>query len=121
MVRWPCNDGVLCFAPPPVQIWYQWENVEDDQIFLYQPNGLSEVIKLERGVRQGSVLSPLLFLLVMDSLLIDLAYAGAGVSINGIYTRSLCHADDLRNIAPNMAARFTSLNLTWTTGVVRNF
>ena len=28
--------GVLCFAPPPVQIWYQWENVEDYQIFLYQ-------------------------------------------------------------------------------------
>ena len=67
-------------------------------------NGLSEVINLERGVRQGSVLSPLLFLLVMDSLLIDLAHAEAGVSINGIYTGSLCHADDLRSIAPNMAA-----------------
>ena len=48
-------------------------------------NGLSEVINLERGVRQGSVLSPLLFLLVMDSLLIDLAHAEAGVSINGSY------------------------------------
>ena len=48
-------------------------------------NGLSEVINLERGVRQGSVLSPLLFLLVMDSLLIDLAHAEAGVSTQDPY------------------------------------
>ena len=38
----------------------------------------------------------------MDSLLIDLAHTEAGVSINGIYTGSLCHADDLRSIAPNI-------------------
>ena len=42
-------------------------------------NGLSRVIKMECGVRQGSVLSPLLFLLVIDSLLVMLANADAGV------------------------------------------
>ena len=67
-------------------------------------NKLSQVIKLKRGIRQGSVLSPMLFLLVMDSLLITLANAEAGVSIKEIYTGSLCHADDLRSIAPNLSS-----------------
>ena len=38
------------------------------------------------GVRQGSVLSPMLFLLVMNSLLVTLTEEQAGVSIQGIYT-----------------------------------
>ena len=46
----------------------------------------------------------MLFLLVMDSLLITLAYAEAGVSAKGIYTGSLCHANNLRSIAPNLSS-----------------
>ena len=56
---------------------------------------LSRAITLQRGVRQGSVLSPMLFLMVIDSLLKDLANEMAGISIEGIYAGSLCHADDL--------------------------
>ena len=67
-------------------------------------NKLSQVINLKRGVRQGSVLSPMLFLLVMGSLLITYANAEAGVSIKAIYTGSLYHADDLRSIAPNLSS-----------------
>ena len=47
------------------------------------------------------MLSPLLFLLVMDSLLIDLATAEAGVSI---YTGALCHADGFRSVTSNLAS-----------------
>ena len=50
----------------------------------------------------GSVLSPLLFLLVIDSLLEELESTGLGVSIHGHYLGSLGHADDLRGVAPNL-------------------
>ena len=44
---------------------------------------LSDTFFLRRGVKLGSVLSPLLFLLVIDSLLADLESSGIGVSIDG--------------------------------------
>ena len=69
-------------------------------------NELSKVIRLKRGVRQGSVLSPMLFLLVMDSLVVTLTKAQAGVSIRGINTGSLCHADDLRGVTPSLSSNF---------------
>ena len=89
------------------------ENVGDS--FYTSPSGqvrtggqLSKPFTLLRGVRQGSVLSPMLFLLVMDSLLTELQNTDAGVSINGIYTGSLGHADDLRSVIPTYKSKLTS-------------
>ena len=44
----------------------------------------------------------MLFLLGIDSLLRYLQKADTGLSINGIYTRSLGHADDLRGVIPSL-------------------
>ena len=61
-------------------------------------NCLSREFIIERGVRQGSVLSPSLFLLLIDSLLIE---ANVGVSLEGIYVGTLAHVDDLRSLTCN--------------------
>jgi len=44
--------------------------------------GLSKSYVLERGVKQGSILSPALFLLVMDPLLSLLETSSIGLSVN---------------------------------------
>ena len=46
---------------------------------------LSESFSVERSVKQGSVLSPSLFLLVMDPLLAQLEESDLGLSINNLY------------------------------------
>ena len=46
---------------------------------------LSDSFHVERDVKQGSVLSPALYLLVMDPLLRQLQVSGVGLSINSFY------------------------------------
>ena len=65
-------------------------------------NQLTKPFTLHRGIRQGSCLSPMLFILVIDSLLRDLEKADAGISVNNIYTGSFGHADDLRSVTSNL-------------------
>ena len=63
---------------------------------------MSKPFVISRGIRQGSVLSPLLFNLVMDPLLTDLRSRSLGISINGLFLGAFAHADDLRTMAPNV-------------------
>ena len=50
---------------------------------------------VSRGVRQGSVLSPTLFLQVMDPILLELNNRSCGPSICGLYLGAFSHADDI--------------------------
>ena len=53
------------------------------------------MVKLTAGVRQGGVLSPLLFAVYVDDLLIKLSKSSLGCYINGLCLNSIMHADDL--------------------------
>ena len=65
-------------------------------------NHMSDPFTISRGIRQGSVLSPLLFNLVMDPLLTELRSRSLGISINGLFLGAFAHADDLRTMASNV-------------------
>ena len=54
---------------------------------------------MERGVWQRSMLSPVLFLVVMDPLSHQLEESGIGLSVNSFYAGGFLHADDIRTFA----------------------
>ena len=57
---------------------------------------LSDLLHGERGVRQGSVLSPTLFLVIMDDLLRELIESSQGTTIEG-------HADDIHTLGSSIS------------------
>ena len=60
---------------------------------------LSSSYNVERGVEQGSVLSPVLFLLVMDPFLGQLQASGIGLSVSSFYVGGFLHADYISTLA----------------------
>ena len=82
---------------------------------MVRVNGLlSSPLTLERGVLQGSILSPVLFLLIMDPLLKSLQNKGLGPSVGGIYAGGFIHPDDIRTISSSRATLQEQINTVCT-------
>ena len=62
---------------------------------------MSTPFAIGRGIHQASVLSPMLFNLVMDPLLSELRSGALGISINGLFLGAFAHADDFGTMASN--------------------
>ena len=77
----------------------QWYTGVKSQVRV---NGSSAPLPTNRGVRQASVLSPVLFLLVMDPLLIELKSKSCGLNVFGLDVGAFAHADDIRSLATNL-------------------
>ena len=65
---------------------------------------ISNSFNISRGVKQGSVLSPTLFLTVMDLLMKRLRESDCGLHVRGTYMGAAVHADDLRTTAASAEA-----------------
>ena len=72
---------------------------------------LLESYSVERGVKQGSILSPTLFLLVMDPLLTQIQKTGLGLSINNFYAGGFLHADDIRTLVSSCGSLESQVSL----------
>jgi len=56
------------------------------------------------GVKQGGVISPVLFCLYIDNLLIQLAQSAVGCHIGNTFVGALAYADDIVMVAPTPSA-----------------
>ena len=74
-------------------------------------NKCSDSFPVKRGVKQGSVLSPTLFIAVVDSLLSFLESSGQGLTVLGLNVGNAAHADDVRAASISVTAAQTQGNL----------
>ena len=63
---------------------------------------MSESFTVMNGVKQGSVLSPVLFAVYTDGLLLKLQESRIGCHMGGHYAGALAYADDITLISPSM-------------------
>lgn len=79
--------------------WYQTQRLRTKW------NGcISDAFSVSRGVRQGGVLSPILFTLYIDDLLHELSTSKVGCYWDNIFVGALAYADDLTLLAPTPSA-----------------
>ena len=65
-------------------------------------NILSDPFTVSNGVRQGSILSPTLFSIYLDSLSVKLSESGVGCTFNSKCFNHLVYADDTVLLAPSL-------------------
>ncbi len=62
------------------------------------------------GIRQGGVLSPYLFAVYMDSVIVNVKESNVGCQINLTKISIIVHADDILLVAPSVTALQILLN-----------
>jgi len=70
---------------------------------------LSDPFSVKNGVKQGGVLSPVLFCIYFDGLLFELAKSNVGCFIGNFFVGALAYADDVALMAPTPRAMRTLL------------
>ena len=63
---------------------------------------ITNVCQISNGVRQGAVLSPILFIMYFDELLLRLKAKSVGCNIGGTFCGAFGYADDITLLAPTI-------------------
>ena len=79
--------------------WYSTQNLS-----VRWRNALSTPFRVSNGVRQGGVLSPVLFSIYLDELLLKLESIGVGCFWKSHHAGALAYADDIVLLAPSASA-----------------
>ena len=90
---------VLLFVYEEQYAWVKWGKTR------------SRTFGVVNGTRQGSVLSPALFSVYMDDLIVRLRKSGVGCHIGGVFCGVVGYADDLLLMAPSRSAMEKMLTL----------
>jgi len=74
-------------------------------------NGIASKSCVENGVREGGIISPILFCVYLDGLLVQLRNSGIGCHIGNFFVGALAYADDLALLTPSASAMRTLLKI----------
>ena len=72
---------------------------------------MSDTFGVANGVKQGGVLSPILFNVYLDYLLCMIKESGAGCYAGNVFTGALSHADDLILLSPTRQGMKVLINI----------
>ena len=87
---------------PAVYLRLLLDSYSRQQIKAKWNNCLSTKFHVTNGVKQGGVLSPLLFIVYFDELITRLKNSGIGCNIGDKYIGALCYADDRTLLSPSV-------------------
>ena len=89
---------------PPVitRLLLSWYSSQ--QLKVRWSHNFSDPFPTTNGVRQGGVLSPILFTIYIDDLLRSLEVSGIGCFQKHYYVGSVCYTDDIALLAPSPSA-----------------
>ncbi len=90
------SRGLPCAIVRILLKWYETQN-----FYVKWCGCLSTSFKVSNGVRQGGILSPILYNLFMDDLSVRLSKSFSGCFINGQSANHLLYADDSVLLAPS--------------------
>ena len=71
----------------------------------------SPTFQIFSGVRQGGVLSPLLFAIFVDNILVKLKLSGLGCRIHGVFINAIMYADDLLLLSISVSDLHSMVNI----------
>ena len=96
---------------PAVIIRYLIDNYRRQKMLVKWGNVVSRAFGVANGVKQGGILSPILFNVYMDTLLERLQNHGVGCHLGDAYVGALAYADDLTLLSPSLNGLQSMLKL----------
>ena len=76
----------------------------NQSLFVKWNGTKSARFECSNGIKQGGVISPVLFCIYMDELLVRLEKTGVGCYMGHYFMGALCYADDLTILAPSVSS-----------------
>lgn len=89
---------------PPQVIRVMLNMYTNQEVCVLWNGNYSQNFSVVNGVKQGAIISPILFCVYLDNLLIELREAGVGCFIGSWFVGALAYADDLVLLAPTASA-----------------
>ena len=77
---------------------------EEQEMRIRWKKSVSDYFTITNGVKQGGVLSHVLFSIYLDLLIAQIRHLGLGCYMNGLFTGVLIYADDSTLLAPSGAS-----------------